>query len=455
MNQPRFCERLKAAVAGDSSASLVFLANFEVEQQWARGEIGLPKLSSAANTAVVNRMDEFAILLGGPGDHVLLKSAPDEGYLRYLSDLGFGLPVLHIVGDQSPERMVTEDVLADPEMLTVLSELGARGALLSPHGVSELEQGLAEKTGLALAAPPASLCRTVNSKIYSRRLADELGLRQPRGWVCGTLAELDTAVAAATELLDAGGVVLVKEALGVSGKGIAVVDNPGRLDRLRQMITRAARAAGRDDIAFVIEERVAKTTDLNYQFTISRDGTVRPDFIKEAITEGNVHRGHRFPPSLSPAQLDRIHHATELLSGRLAADGFFGVVGVDAMLDPEGGVYPVVEINARNNMSTYQIPLQERLIGDGRLALARHYPLTLDRPLSFDTVRRLLDGLLMRRPGDTGFVVNNFATVNAAARADRQPFNGRLYGLIVGDTQDRLVAVDTAITERLGSSAHN
>lgn len=125
------------------------------------------------------------------------------------------------------------------------------------------------------------------------------------------------------------------------------------------------------------------------------------------------------------------------------------MVGVDAMLDPDGGVYPVIEINARNNMSTYQARLQEQLLGEGQLALARHYPLVLDRELPFDTLRQVLAGLLLDRPGGSGLVVNNYATVNAGA-ASGSPFNGRLYGLITGDSAEQLAALDEAVTKRLG-----
>ncbi|MGZ9933873.1 preATP grasp domain-containing protein [Streptomyces sp. NC-S4] len=449
MTGTEFNRRLKSAVAGSPSGSLVFLGNFEVEEQWARGETGLPRISSAGNTAVVNRMDEFALLLGDVDDHVVLKTEPDPGYLAYLRELGLGLPAVHVVRGQDPGNTVTQDALADSRLLAVLAELGAQGALLSPHGVSEWEEDLAGKAGIALAAPSAELCKSVNSKVYSRRVADELGLRQPRGWACETLDELRTAVAAAAELLDAGTTILVKEAFGVSGKGIAEIQSTRRLERLERLVANAARKSGSESIAFVLEEKVAKVTDLNFQFTIAREGAVRLDFVKEAITEGGVHKGHRFPPRLTAEQHEVIDRTAGLLGRRLADDGFFGVVGVDAMLDPDGGVYPVIEINARNNMSTYQARLQEQLLGEGQLALARHYSLVLDRELPFDALRQVLAGLLLDRPGGSGLVVNNYATVNAGA-ASGSPFNGRLYGLITGDSAEQLAALDAAVTERLG-----
>lgn len=428
--------------------SRVFLGNFEVEQQWARGERTLPRVSAAGGGAVVNHMDEFALLLGGAGDHVLLKAAPDPGYLAYLTGLGLDLPEVHVVAASDPGRCVTEDVLDDPALLATLTGLAAGGARLVAHGVSELEELLAAKTGLPL-GPDAATCKAVNSKVYSRRIADELGLRQPAGWGCATTGELAAAAAGAAGLLRAGRRVVVKEAFGVSGKGIAVVDSERRLDRLCRLIGRG----GPERIAFVVEEWVAKVADLNYQFTIGRDGAVRFDFVKEAITESGVHKGHRIPARLTPAQTGELRAAADLLGGRLAADGYHGVVGVDAMVDPDGGLYPVLEINARHNMSTYQVRLQERFVGPHQVALARHYPLRPAAPLSFDAVRRALDGLLLDRAGGTGLVVNNFATVNAAAGTGPAGagFDGRLYGLLVADTEDELTALDAGVTAGLAA----
>ncbi|MFC9434472.1 hypothetical protein [Nocardia sp. NPDC057030] len=444
---------LKSAVAGTAEASLVFLGNFEVEAQWAMGEPALPGITFKASRAVVNRMDEFALLLATKSDHVVLKDAPDEGYLRYLTDLGLELPRILSVRHQDPQRVVTADALADPTLISGLARLAKAGCLLAPHGVSVLEEQLAERSGLPLAAPGAAICKTVNSKIYSRRLAAELGLRQPQGWACDTLAELDEAVAGARALLAGGRRVVIKDAFGVSGKGIAVIDTEQRLDRMHRLITRKAERSGRQRAGLVLEEWVAKRGDLNYQCTIGRDGAVGFDFVKEALTEAGVHKGHRFPAALTAAQVDELTEAGHRIGTRLAADGYFGVAGVDAMIDSEGGLFPIVEINARNNMSTYQAQVQQRFAGTGRVALARHYALRLRRELTFAELRRQLDGVLIDRATPTGLLVNNFATVNAAApaagTAPQRSFDGRLYGLVVARSTEQLAAFDNEITARL------
>ncbi|MGW7085433.1 preATP grasp domain-containing protein [Streptomyces sp. NPDC054871] len=453
-----FSGRLKRAVTGAADTPLVFLGNFEVENQWALGEPALPRVASHAGSAVVNRMDEFALLLGGKDDHVVLKTALDEGYRGYLEGLGLTLPTVHVVAGQDPQRTVSEDALADPELLRTLSALAAEGAQLTAHGISTVEEELAERTGLRLGAPTAERCKRVNSKVYSRRLSDELGIRQARGWACETLEELAAAVSEASQLLASGRKVVIKDAFGVSGKGIVVLDSEKRLTRLHRMaVAQAERAAAADGTAprtaLVIEEWVAKRADLNYQFTVGRDGSTHFDFVKELLTEGGVHKGHRMPARLTEAQVAEISGTAARLGERLAADGYFGVVGVDAMVDPDDGLYPVVEINARNNMSTYQNVVHE-LAGPEEVAVARHFPIRLTRPLPFAELREVLDGLLLdeREARPRGLFVNNYATVNAAAAgAGADGFEGRLYGVLVESSDDRIDALDTDITRRLAA----
>lgn len=450
-SQTGFSRRLAQLALGEPDRPLVFLGNFEVEEEWARGECTLPRISSAGHAVVVNRMDEFALLLGGTGDHVVLKGAPDPDHLEHLAALGLPLPTVHVAAGADPRRKVTADALADPGLLARLAGLGAAGAHLAAHGISPLEEEFARQAGLPLLGPGAALSKQVNSKVYSRRAADELGLRQAEGWSSETPQELEQALDAAARVVRDGGTVAVKEAFGVSGKGISVVDRPARLDRLRRMLATRLESGGGQRACFVIERWLDKLEDLNYQFTVSREGSVHFDFVKTAVTEGGVHKGHRFPARLSGAHLAEVEQAAEALGKRLAADGYVGVVGVDALIDAEDVLYPVIEINARFNMSTYQLPLQEHLIGFEQLALAKHYPLRLTSARPFAELGTLLDGLLLRRPGGNGLVVSNYATVNAGAGRDRETeaFDGRLYGLVIADSQARLNALDSAVADRL------
>ncbi|GAA2868785.1 phosphoribosylglycinamide formyltransferase 2 [Actinoplanes cyaneus] len=443
---------LRTTLTGRPDAPLVLLGNFEVEEQWATGEQGLPTVSMPASKAIVHRMDEFALLLAGPGDSVVLKTAPDPGYLAYLRELGLASATVLTPAGQEPHRTVTGDALADPSLGAELARAAAAGAWLWPHGVSAMEERLAAVAGIPLAGPPERVCKAVNSKIYSRLVADDTGVPQPAGLVCRDIDEWDAACELATTWLADGRPVVVKDAFGVSGKGILVVRAPDRLASLRRLIARRADRSGRRELSLVVEEWLPKQTDLNYQFTVGRDGSVHWDFVREALTSNGVHKGHRMPAGLTQAQVGELMATATALGSRLGRDGFYGVVGVDALTCVDGRLYPMIEINARNNMSTYQERLRVTLVPAGHTALATQYPLRLAEPVTFDRLRELLDGLLLAPGGARGAVINNFATVNAGASTRRgELFDGRLYAVVVAETTERIAELDRAIGERLGT----
>ncbi len=149
--------------------------------------------------------------------------------------------------------------------------------------------------------------------------------------------------------------------------------------------------------------------------------------------------------------LAQLAYAGQVVGWHLHDLGYTGVVGIDALIERDGTLHPVIEINARNNMSTYQLRIQDRLIPPTHCALAKHYSLKLTRPLTYGSLRRQLGDLMLAGPGSAGLVVNNFATVNAAfATQDATSSRpGRLYAVLVADTPGQLRVLDGCVTDRL------
>lgn len=431
-----------------ANESLLWVGNFEVEQLWARGETTLPRLSSRAATAVVSRMDEFALWLAGAADAVLVKADPDPAFVDYVSAVTGVRPNILSLGSAADDGLVSELALAAVRSGNRLA-VGA-GCGLVAHGFSQVESELADALGIASAGPEPVAVRAVNSKVFSRRLADDLGIRQPAGISCTDPDSWAAALAYAESLLERGPVV-IKEAFGVSGKGMTVVDGRDRLARLAQRITRAG-DNNRNRFAFCIEQWVEKERDFNYQFTISREGSVRFDFVKQALTRRGVHSGHIMPAALTPGQLDELHRTAEAVGAALFGLGYWGVVGVDALTETDGTLLPLIEINARFNMSTYQLPAQAAFGAGEGPALARHYELRTVRPLSFDEVADRLGGLLARPGAEEGVVVLNHATLTAAHAVAEpgQEMAGRLYVLLVSPDPQRLTWLEAAASTALG-----
>lgn len=443
-----FTTRLKAALVGDAQARFVYLNNFEVEREWARGEPRLPGTGLSFASATVNRMEEVGVLLTEEADAVVLKAPVDPGYAAYLASLGLAAGTRLVVDDSDPDRCVTADALASPRLLAELAALADGRTYLLPLGVSTDEERLAEAVGIPLAAPSAAICKRVNGKIFSRELVDAGGLTPVPGAVCRTLDEL--AAALDTHLTE-GNRVVVKESLGVSGRGMVVLDSPGRGERLLRMLARRGSA---DAVSVVVERWLEKEADLNYQFVLGRNGQVGFETVKTAFTVNGVHRGHLFPPPLRPDQVAQLEDAAQVIGKALAGEGYFGLVGVDAILAADGTLYPCLEINARLNMATYQNRVAERLVPAGRYALATSFELRPGRIHDFDEVRRALGELLCqpdpatRGTGARGVLINNFATLNAALEAGREPY-GRVYAICIGADVDDVRRLSTAAESAL------
>ncbi|HEY4023714.1 MAG TPA: ATP-grasp domain-containing protein [Pseudonocardiaceae bacterium] len=409
---------------GDEHARFVYLNNFEVERSWARGEPSLPGAGISFASATVNRMEELGVLLAEPDDVVVLKAPIDAGYAEYLRGIGVSTHGVRYAEHNDPARSVTDDALASPKLLADLRALADGRTYLMPLGISPAEEELAKETGLPLAGPSAQTCKAVNGKIFSRRLVDAAGLTAVPGAVCETVGELACALA---EHLLPGGRAVVKESLGVSGRGMVVLDSQDKVARLVRMLGRRGADARAD---LVVERWIDKVFDLNYQVLVSRKGEIRFENVKAAVVEDGVHKGHVFPVGLSTEQLDVLHAAGEVIGRALFAEGYFGMIGIDAMLGTNGVVYPCLEINARFNMSTYQSTLAERYIDPDRHAVATTISLRPHRRLSFAEVADALGELLFAGADRPGLLINNFATLNAAAK-DGEEFHGRIYGVCI------------------------
>lgn len=444
-------QALTGSGAGPDGSRLIFVCNFEAEVQWARNYTGLPGLGGSA--PVVQRMEELGFLLAGRADVLILKHPPDPAYVAYLAGLGFPLPQVAVPEHVVPGRPTTEDVLRSPRLLAKLSGLARDGALLLPMGTTTAEEELAAALGLPLAVPGAAVFERVNSKIYGRRLCHDAGIRPVPGHCCESTGELADILSGYRQALESGGRIVVKEAYGVSGKGLVLLDQPGKAGKLLRLIERRAARTGDSRLHLVVEEWIEKRFDLNYQVTISRDGNVHLDFIKVALTENGVHKGHLMPPPLTPGERADIEAAAAAAGKRLYADGYFGVAGIDAIAAADGTIYPILEINARLNMSTYQGSALELHQPDGYLALAKHYSLRSAGPVTFSRVREALGQLLV--PAASGYlIVTCFGTANVTA-ADGVTPDGRVYTMLIAPDQARLAALDSAAQSILSGLCDN
>jgi hypothetical protein len=392
----------------------------------------------------------MGLFLAQHPDVLILREPSDQLFLEYLSDLGFDLPIMLAVNPVDKVTPISEAILADEAVSGKLSELAVEegACYLLPFAKTKMEEKIIAQTGLKSLGPSAAICERVNSKIYSRRIGNELGLRTVPGTECGSIAALEECLGRFASHLSERRSVVLKEAMGVSGKGLYVADTNVKLRQVIGLIKRKAKPE--DEVSFVMEVWIDKLKDINYQIFISPSGETRLLAIKEIVTRDGVHLGHRFPADLTAAQIACYEEAAAAVGARLFEDGFTGLAGIDSIIDREGDVYPVLEINARLNMSSYQLGL-EWLIDPRSCVLAKHYPLLLKRPLSFSDLKSSLGPDLFIPPrNNAGALIQNFAAVNVNFKpGDGAPFKGRLYALVVGTNFEHVAQIDQRISLKL------
>ncbi|WP_337034925.1 ATP-grasp domain-containing protein [Paenibacillus illinoisensis] len=450
-----FSSKLKWALTGLHNVTFIYLNNFEVEEYWSeQGTLKLPSLSIGTAADVVNRMEELGIFLAGENDVILLKRLPDQGFMADAQASGFGRARCIAAADNEPSINITANLLQCPRTLNELQELSQNTetqTYLVPFGTSEQEEDFSRITGIPLAVPSANVFRKVNDKGYSRRLNAELGIRQIPGVECSSLEELESGFVKLKAVLDQGGRLILKDSMGVSGKGITVIAEEGRFRKCMNLLEKQASKKGIRTINYVLEQWIDKTCDLNYQILIDRSGGVEFLGVKESLVVQGVHQGHLMPSRLNESQLEVIRDAAMRIGAALYRDGYYGIAGMDAILDQDGTVWPNLEINARFNMSTYQTNIQNQWIPEGMYGLAKKYTIRLDRLLEYGVLRSKLGKLLFSPERGEGLMINNFATVNAAFRKEGTLYSGRLYGVIIASSSEQLRVIDEAVEGILSS----
>lgn len=432
--------------------ALLWLGNFEAERHWDHpGAIHLPSVTQPSDSAIVNRLEEMTLLLAGAPDFVILREQPDPDFLAYLAELGFVLPSVISIDADDRTLPVSELILKTDSFTARLRELAQShpGLCLLPFGKTRLEESIGERSGIPVAGATVQILETVNSKIYSRQISAELGLRTIPGAACATFEELERAAIEMSSYFP--NRLILKEAMGVSGKGLLVIETKDRLNRALAMLGRKAKPG--IPCRFVLEKWIEKLTDINYQILVTPDGGVRLLCIKEAVTRNGIHMGHYSPPLLTPHQREDYQVAAEALGKRLFQSGFVGIAGIDSIIDQQGNVYPALEINARFNMSTYQLAL-DQMVPSRSTTVVKHYPLLTGERVAFSRLRAALEPLLFGIGGRAeGVGIMCFGSVNCNPPGASSSAKGRLYVFLATTDRDDINELDAQVQTRLASCA--
>ncbi len=221
-------------------------------------------------------------------------------------------------------------------------------------GPSQLIAHWAKSRGLSYLIPPWEVVKELNSKRFSFEHSPKL-----------PGAELLFNESQARRWLDSfPGSKVLKTCYGVSGKGHLIIENEER-----KRIATFLHGEWEKNLPVIAEPWVERILDFSTQWLIARNGEVI--YLGSTICK-NDRRGQYqhnevgdektlFEGKLSFLAEHRQH--AESLLNVIASRGFFGNVGIDAMLYAYSNnihLQPIVEINARKTMGWAAIAFQKR-----------------------------------------------------------------------------------------------
>ncbi|WP_432939994.1 hypothetical protein ACQPXM_30650 [Kribbella sp. CA-253562] len=380
----------------------VRFGTFDAESWWRPDDLAeLP--SVGGGDPAVATMDELLAGFCAPGDVLITRRPMDPGLLA-----GYGVSFEHKSIDGAGSGPIEHHLLDEP---------WPAGVPLEPYAVLTPLPGL----------PSPKVVAQVNSKTWSNELVRQLGL-PGAGRVVRSVDEL---VAAVTDLDFH---ALVKDPYGVSGRALLEVTTPGVL----RAIERVLRQQTGKRVELLVQEKYPKAHDFSGHLHLQRDGSWQFLGVQQLTNKGFRHLGSSPAPA---ALIDEGWYAESLADvvAAISAAGYWGPVGIDAMLLDDGSVVPVLEINARQSLGLLALHLDRR-----SQDLAAHLwqmELNLAPGKGIHDLLTAFGGLLTT--GDhTGVMVLNGSHLTAPG--------GRVYVAIfcrageIGHWQHRLLAAVTA-----------
>jgi hypothetical protein len=312
----------------------VRLGTFDAESWWRPTDLAaLPSVGSGDPS--VGAMDELLAGFCTPGD-LLITRHPLAASIRD----GLGAAFDHLSLGNSRPGPIEREILADQAVMERI-----RGREITPYAVLPETWTLAEQL-----LPAPGIVAEVNSKTWSNELVQELGL-PGAGQVVRSVDELVQAVTALEFQ------ALIKDPYGVSGRALIEVTTPGVLRAVERVLRKQVEAGAR--VELIVQEKYAKQHDFSGHLLLDRNGDW--DFLGLQLMNN---RGFRhFGSSPMPAGLiDQGWYAETLAEvvPAISKTGYWGPVGVDAMLLDDGTVIPVLEINARQSLGLLTLEIERR-----------------------------------------------------------------------------------------------
>lgn len=304
-------------------------ADFETELAAAPGAYR----RTASDEALNDRLAAHLLWLAKPGDALLVSQSN------------------HALQHEADKRAV--ELLTTPDAHARSISQSAR--TFTPWGWTPSAVALGESVKAKFDHAPLKTVRAVNSKLWSHRLEQELGVALPGATAASTFDELAEAVA--LNCPKPNDKWVIKSPFGYAARGRVL--GRGRLIEEPQAKWSRKRLAAGETLIF--QPWLDVRREYGVVLEIDEAGAVELRGVSDLQTNGaGTGKGYILGRPPEAARLKELEEVARIVCARLYAEGYYGAVGIDA-LEHAGGLHPLLEVNARYTTGFVALAVERHL----------------------------------------------------------------------------------------------
>ncbi|HEX2925153.1 MAG TPA: ATP-grasp domain-containing protein [Ruminiclostridium sp.] len=411
----------------------VWVYNIGADKIWAPPKMGILKVSNDQERQILNRLAEMMLFLTRKTDILYLVAEPDTEFLKDMEIFGIEKPEIRLLPQELPyhfSEYIAGSESCRSELKNYLSNMNNDNALYIPYIVTQQDEDICKDLRIGLWGAKASIARNVNSKVFARQVALELGFNTTDGFVCSCQEELE---AGYHQLREQGyRYCVIKEPYGTSGKGVHFIKDEKTFNNLKRLIKFSD---SREEFQVVLEGWIEDKTDINYQVVITPSGEVRLLMVNEQLIKQTSYKGTRFPPGISAGQMDTFSETAEAIGKHLYQKGYIGILGIDAIVRGNGEIIPVLEFNGRFNQSTFYLPIFSQLQAWKRQAIIKYYDIRTSEYLDYRRLREYfnLNGKAFSVEEKKGIMIINSSCLSYSFDESEKSYLSRAFIAIISE----------------------
>jgi hypothetical protein len=423
-----------------NNSNTLYLGTFNSEFFWKDKQFSeLPSIPDQQSDKVLSVIDELQfVFCKNSNDTVITRLPFNRFHKDYLFELGFefknnDIPLDYGFSEKDPYSKSVCNLVAEHKDLEYFRNMISGVNHYSPYSILLESDMLLKKLNLETEIPDINAVKKVNSKVFSTKLSKQLktGKKEEIIYSSNDLFLIGKEMLAQSP-------VLIKDPMGVSGKGNLLIQSEKLLNRICDHI-RKQEYSGKST-CFIIESLLNKKMDFSCQLYISQLGEIKFVTIQVMQNKAFAFSGIQTAESEFYSFLDKTDYLkqAEWIGKEMWKEGYFGPVCIDSMVDQQDQVIPIIEINARKSMGLINFHLDQYLSGFGRKGKLMYLSLIMKNELPFEYFLKKLheSDILFSKNNPQGILplsanTLNINTKHTNAETESQSSKARFYFSIV------------------------